>query len=123
MKPTVLTTYLAIIPIVTALYFGFYIYALLILMSLGSSVKYHRSLEREWKKNDNFFATVLFFYNIYLLFLLRLNLEFAIPIVVITILAFLFLYIEKRNYEFIHSIWHILVIGATFLCALGFGLL
>jgi mannose/fructose/N-acetylgalactosamine-specific phosphotransferase system component IIC len=122
-KPTVLTSYFILVPLATALYFQIYIYAVLISLSFMSSLKYHGSSEKEWAPADNAFATLVFLYNLYLCFLFRYELKLIIPITLITALAFLIFFIQKRDYEFYHSLWHILVIAGTFLCALGFGLL
>ena len=123
MKPTVLTTYLTIIPLVAALHFGIYLQAFLLIFSAGFSLKYHGNFEKKWEIPDSLFATLVFFYNIYLLFLFRSKLEFSIPVILVTIAAFFFINREKYNYELNHSIWHILVITGTLLCSLGFGFL
>lgn len=122
MKPTIATTYLLIIPLISSLYFGIYLHVILIFFSMIFSVAYHQNSERTLVKGDSIFATAVFVYNLYLLFLIRNFAVFVIPIVLVTILSFVFKYAEKENYELYHSLWHVLVITGTFLCSLGYGL-
>jgi hypothetical protein len=123
MRATTLTSYFLLIPLATSLYFNLYIYTFLIILSFISSLKYHVSSEKEWGKVDSALAAILFLLNLYVCFLLKSQLKFIIPIVLITITAFFFFNQEKYNYEFYHSLWHIAVITGTFLCVLGLGLL
>lgn len=122
-RPTVLTSYFLLLPLVVALYFNIYLYAILITLSLIFSLKYHSGDEREWKKADSALATILFLYNLYACFLFRYEWEFIIPVALIVIAAFFLFFIQKRNYDFYHSIWHLLVISGTLMCVLGLGFL
>ena len=123
MRATVFTSYFLFIPLVTSLYFGIYIHALLIGLSMISSLRYHTSFEKTWARADSIFASLVFIYNLYLCFLFRTKLLFIIPVGVVTLASFFFFYLEKHNYNRYHSVWHLLVITGTWLCALGFGLL
>ena len=122
MKPTLATTYLLVFPLISSLYFGIYLHVGLIFFSMIFSLKYHGPNGKKWEIPDSVFAVLLFFYNLYLLFLIKTKLEFSIPILLITLISFALWHREESNYQLNHSVWHVLIITGTFLCSLGYGL-
>ena len=119
MRLKIITELLFILPIALGCYYGLYLYAAIMSLSVISALAYHLNKEKKYFTVDVIISLILISTNLYFLYQGEFKSPFFQLAMISLIASFYFWFrAQKTNYDFNHSMWHIASIMIT-LCCMG----
>lgn len=111
-----------LIPLIVAIYYGVYWYAIILLTVFVVSYDFHFFCEaKEVYYLDIIFSSILMLSNFILLFMGHWTLPYSSLAVIFAIIALFFYFRKsKHDYYFNHSLWHIFSAGVCIFCLMTF---
>jgi len=105
-----------LVPLLFSLYFGLYVYSILLFLAIIFSTVYHLSNEKKFEFIDQVFAYVIIAYNLYLCYLSDFKQPYFTFAVLFVAIGVYFLYIKKKDdYE-----WHLSCAMISLCCILAY---